>query len=206
MASQPGIVLYRDNYQNVRGVLTQSQKGDLLDALMDGEYQGGDQLVTMAYNIFAAAIRRTDEKYQAIRAKNQEAARIRWERMREKADAYDRMQADADAYGEVRDDATQSQSQPHPKAETHDRERNIFSPPSADEVREYCRERKNAIDADQFVAYYSARGWELRPGQKMKDWRAAVRTWEKYERRWKDGLRGADAGDHVPGQRDLYES
>ena len=78
MASQPGIVLYRDNYQNVRGVLTQSQKGDLLDALMDGEYQGGDQLVTMAYNIFAAAIRRTDEKYQAIRAKNQEAARIRW--------------------------------------------------------------------------------------------------------------------------------
>ena len=54
-----------------------------------------------------------------------------------------------------------------------------FTPPTVDEVAEYCRERGNNIDAAHFVDYYSARGWELSKGRKLKDWKAAVRTWER---------------------------
>lgn len=53
-----------------------------------------------------------------------------------------------------------------------------FSPPSVEDVAAYCQERKNGIDADAFVDYYSARNWTMGK-TKMKDWKAAVRTWER---------------------------
>lgn len=52
-------------------------------------------------------------------------------------------------------------------------------PPTVDAVREYCLERGNGIDADYFCDYYGKMGWRLSNGVKMKDWQAAVRTWEK---------------------------
>jgi len=53
-----------------------------------------------------------------------------------------------------------------------------FTPPTVDEVKAYCRERNNNIDAEYFVDYYEARNWELNKGRKVKDWKACVRTWE----------------------------
>lgn len=52
-----------------------------------------------------------------------------------------------------------------------------FTPPSTEAVAAYCRERRNGIDAAAFMDYYGARNWMLGK-TKMKDWRAAVRTWE----------------------------
>ena len=53
-----------------------------------------------------------------------------------------------------------------------------FSPPTVGEVKAYCLERQNGIDAERFVDYYTAHGWQVGKS-KMKDWKAAVRTWEK---------------------------
>jgi hypothetical protein len=53
-----------------------------------------------------------------------------------------------------------------------------FVPPSVEEVREYCEERNNLVDPEKFVDYYTARGWKIGKNS-MKDWRAAVRTWER---------------------------
>ena len=55
-----------------------------------------------------------------------------------------------------------------------------FTPPSPDEVAAYCRERGNAVDAERFCDFYASKGWMI-GNQRMKDWRAAVRTWEKRE-------------------------
>lgn len=54
----------------------------------------------------------------------------------------------------------------------------VFRAPTVDEVRAYCLERKNDVDPQRFVDYYQARGWMIGKS-KMKDWKAAVRTWEK---------------------------
>lgn len=54
----------------------------------------------------------------------------------------------------------------------------VFKPPTVDEVRAYCLERKNDVDPQRFVDYYQARGWMIGKSR-MKDWKAAVRTWEK---------------------------
>lgn len=53
-----------------------------------------------------------------------------------------------------------------------------FVPPSVEDVRAYCRERHNGVDAQAFVDFYEASGW-MRGKTKLKDWRAAVRTWER---------------------------
>lgn len=53
-----------------------------------------------------------------------------------------------------------------------------FVPPSVEEVRAYCLERKNGINAEQFVDYYESNGWKVGKN-KMKDWKASVRTWER---------------------------
>jgi predicted phage replisome organizer len=53
-----------------------------------------------------------------------------------------------------------------------------FAPPTTEEVKDYCRERKNQVDAERFIDFYESKGWMIGKN-KMKDWKAAVRTWEK---------------------------
>lgn len=56
--------------------------------------------------------------------------------------------------------------------------RKVFTPPSLEEVKQYCLERKNNIDAQHFIDFYSSKGWYIGKN-KMKDWKACVRTWEQ---------------------------
>lgn len=53
-----------------------------------------------------------------------------------------------------------------------------FTPPTLPEVQAYCSERNNGIDAQRFIDYYTANGWRVGKNP-MKDWKAAVRTWER---------------------------
>ena len=53
-----------------------------------------------------------------------------------------------------------------------------FSPPSLAEVQAYISERGSEVDAQQFVDFYASKGWMVGKNR-MKDWKAAVRTWEK---------------------------
>jgi hypothetical protein len=53
--------------------------------------------------------------------------------------------------------------------------------PTVEEVKEYCQERNNGIDAQHFVDHYTANGWMV-GRNKMKDWKASVRTWEKNDK------------------------
>lgn len=53
-----------------------------------------------------------------------------------------------------------------------------FKPPSVDEVQAYCNERQNGIQAFKFVNFYQSKGWKV-GNQAMKDWKAAIRTWEQ---------------------------
>lgn len=53
-----------------------------------------------------------------------------------------------------------------------------FTPPTIGEVVDYCNERKNGVDPERFIDYYTSNGWKVGKNP-MKDWRAAVRTWER---------------------------
>lgn len=65
------------------------------------------------------------------------------------------------------------------KKEPPQTESKRFIPPTLEEVQAYCLERKNKVDAELFLNHYEANGWVQNGNKKIKDWRAAVRTWEK---------------------------
>ncbi len=54
----------------------------------------------------------------------------------------------------------------------------LFKKPSLDDVKNYCILRNNNIDAEAFIDFYSSKNWMIGKN-KMKDWKAAVRTWER---------------------------
>jgi len=58
--------------------------------------------------------------------------------------------------------------------------RKKFVKPSLEEVQQYCNERNNNINAEHFIDYYEANGWKVGKNP-MKDWKAAIRTWEKRD-------------------------
>jgi len=69
------------------------------------------------------------------------------------------------------------------KEEDKDKEgasRPQFTPPTPEQVAEYCDERANAVDPDRFVDFYAANGWMVGKN-KMKDWKAVVRNWERSD-------------------------
>ena len=50
--------------------------------------------------------------------------------------------------------------------------------PSLEEVAEYCQERQNGVDPNKWYDFYTSNGWKVGKNP-MKDWKAAVRTWEQ---------------------------
>ena len=83
----------------------------------------------------------------------------------------------------VSDSVSVNESPSETKREKQAKEkRKRFSAPSVDEVRDYCRERGNGIDAETFVDFYASKGWKV-GNTPMEDWQSAIRTWEKRESR-----------------------
>ena len=87
--------------------------------------------------------------------------------------------------------------QEHPQKQTSSKR---FSKPTVEEVAKYCEERGNGIQAQKFVDHYEAIGWVIGKSRTpMKDWRAAVRTWETRDRE-----RAADDG-QAQGQANTWD-
>lgn len=69
--------------------------------------------------------------------------------------------------------ADEKQAEEKPKTETK-----RYAKPTVEEIAAYCAERNNGIDAQNFFDFYESKGWKV-GNQAMKDWKAAVRTWEQ---------------------------
>jgi len=102
---------------------------------------------------------------QGVSVKRSGAANERWRKQKEK----DAMQNDASAYNIEEDKIREDKEEDKSKR---------FTPPILDEVKSYCKERKNKVDAEQFINHYQSKGWMIGKN-KMKDWKASIRTWEK---------------------------
>tara|TARA_R110001599_G_scaffold129853_1_gene304528 strand:- start:2267 stop:2884 length:618 start_codon:yes stop_codon:yes gene_type:complete len=53
-----------------------------------------------------------------------------------------------------------------------------FNKPTLSDVEDYCKERKNNLDAEAFISFYESKGWMIGKN-KMKNWKQAIITWEK---------------------------
>jgi uncharacterized protein YdaU (DUF1376 family) len=75
--------------------------------------------------------------------------------------------------------------EPRPSPEPKDQERIVtrpgngrFTPPTLDDVSDYCKARENRVDPIKFHAHYTANGWRVGKNP-MKNWKAAIVTWER---------------------------
>ena len=76
-----------------------------------------------------------------------------------------------------------------------------FIAPTLDEVTDFFRENGISVDPGYFFDYYQSNGWTLKGGQKMKDWKATARNWERRETGGRNGKR---SGDHKETPRQDY--
>lgn len=93
---------------------------------------------------------------------------------------------------------SESESNPNPKEKP--RVPRSFTPPTVAEVEAYCRERGNRVNAASFVDFYASKGWKV-GSSPMKDWQAAVRTWERRD----GGQRAPQGGGRFDNLARLYQ-
>lgn len=117
-------------------------------------------------------LRRMDLKEQTSE-KRREAANKRWGKDRSDANASEK-DANAMQGKESKGNKNENTKELSPDGDSKVK----FFRPTLEQVREYCEERNNGVDADKWFDHYTAKGWKVGKVP-MKDWRAAVRTWER---------------------------
>lgn len=88
-------------------------------------------------------------------------------------------------YGEIEKELEKDieiEKEIHSSAKSTTTKRKRFEKPSISDIKQYCIERNNNVNAEQFYDYYESNGWKVGKNS-MKDWKAAVRTWERSEYR-----------------------
>lgn len=72
------------------------------------------------------------------------------------------------------------------KEKEKEKRKNIWVAPTLEQIQEYCKSRHNNVDAQRFFDYYEASGWKDSKGNKVKNWKQKVITWEKSEPKKED--------------------
>ena len=172
----PYIKIYRDFIDIVRE-LDNGARGRLLMAVMlyanDEEPDNLTGAERIAFLTIKSQIDRDRDAYDSISEKRKLAGKVGAERRWEQ----EKM---ANAILPMAKDGKNSKCH-------QDKDKNNISPsiippkgipPTLEAVREYCKERRNSVDPEKFYDFYASKGWMVGKN-KMKDWKAAVRTWER---------------------------
>ena len=158
--------------------LSDSELGRLFRALL--EYSASGKVPelngreSVAFDFMSANIDRDAESYKDTCYRNRENISKRYERIRSNTSVYETYQ-EKEEEKEKEELLKKDISNEISKKSTRQKK---FVPPTEEEVAAYCLERKNKVDAAYFVDHYTSNGWKVGK-QNMKDWKAAVRTWEK---------------------------
>ena len=158
--------------------LSDGELGRLFRALL--EYSASGKVPelngreSVAFDFMSANIDRDAESYKDTCNRNRENISKRYERIRSNTSVYETYQ-EKEEEKEKEELLKKDISNEISKKSTRQKK---FVPPTEEEVAAYCLERKNKVDAAYFVDHYTSNGWKVGK-QNMKDWKAAVRTWEK---------------------------
>lgn len=158
--------------------LSDGELGRLFRALL--EYSASGKVPelngreSVAFDFMSANIDRDAESYKDTCNRNRENISKRYERIRAYTSVYETYQ-EKEEEKEKEELLKKDISNEISKKSTRQKK---FVPPTVEEVAAYCLERKNKVDAAYFVDHYTSNGWKVGK-QNMKDWKAAVRTWEK---------------------------
>ena len=112
------------------------------------------------------------EKYQNIEGMD----KIREQTRKRVAEYRERRKIESGNVTVTQRNATEEDKKEEDKSKS--KKEKAFTRPSLQEVTDYCNERNNTVDPAAFIDFYESKGWKV-GNQPMKDWKAAVRTWER---------------------------
>ena len=178
---QETLVLFPEVLQITRK-FTDAQFGALIRAVFSyrfggEEYSGDDMAIDVAFQAIANQVDRLKE-YSEINAKNAAGSESKQggAECSEMQENHPPILSNPIQSVPIQSDPVEDTGAQSAKPPAHTR----FSPPSVQEIEEYCREKGLLLDAERFVDYYASIGWRVGKNP-MKDWRAAVRTWVKKD-------------------------
>ena len=148
---------------------------------------------TLEMALWAKIARRIDaeaEKYRSISEKRKEAAQKRYQQYQQRTKPA--REEPAKTKQAEQKTATPEES-PAESQTAKPKKAAAFVKPTVEEIRAYCEERKNGLDAQAFFDFYESKGWKV-GAAKMKDWRASVRTWEQRRKTEQTGGRNKAGG------------
>ena len=149
--------------------LTDEQAGDLFKHLLryvnDQDPQSDSVITKIAFEPIRQALKRDLEKYESIRKRNSDNARMRWDATASSGIPNDTKNADSDIVIGIDSDKDIKVK------------KDVFIKPSIVEIKTYMTEIGMADVSEKWFDYYESNGW-LVGKNKMKNWKAAVRTWK----------------------------
>ena len=173
---------------------TYEEKGMLFDAIL--RYQNGETDVTPAdpalrvvFRKIKSEMKANDEAYAEVCEKRKKAIDERWKNTRDTneyksiqriPDSDSDSESDSESESPTGNDSESENVSPNGDSRREKKRTSRFRPPTVEEVEAYCFERNNRVDPERFVDFYSSNGWKVGKNP-MKDWKAAVRTWEKRD-------------------------
>lgn len=193
--SKESFILHTDAWDILKD-FSDEQCGRLLKALLcyqrEEEIPAMDVATKVAFSFMAAQMDRDNERYDQMVEKRRAAGKRSAEARQQVSASVNTSQqvltsvnhTDTDTVTDT-DTDTDTVTVFHKgvkggaKAPTNTRKKaDVFKKPTIQDVQSYCEERQNDIDAESFWDYYEANGWKVGRSP-MKDWKAAVRTWER---------------------------
>lgn len=178
-------VLYTENIEQME-MLTMEQRGALYTAIMyyatGRELPMMDALTSMAFSIIRAQLDKNNKKYEETVSKRREAGRLGG---LAKADNAKQNVANVASATDAKQNVANVADNDNVNVNDNDKKSvaraSRFTPPTEFEIKAYCREKGYSVDAARFIDYYASKGWMVGKNR-MKDWKAAVRNWERGQR------------------------
>ena len=200
------VIFYKDWYEAINE-FSPDERLKAYDAIMQYAFDDivpSDKFIKAATALIRSTIDRDNDKYEEKCERNRRNIMNRWRKRIEAADSNDTTdnepirtnttatdndngndnENDNEPTTNVIGDKTKEKPSKEVKkkgASTTTTEKR-FVRPTVEQVAEYCKERGNYVDAQRFVDFYESKGWKV-GSSPMKDWKAAVRTWEQRDGR-----------------------
>jgi hypothetical protein len=192
-------LFYRDWYDVIKGLPVDEQL-DVFNAIMAYAFDGetpSDKYIHAITALMRSTIDRDNNKYADVCQKRKDAIEKRWAKYKsiQNIQKYtnDTNHTNYTNYTDNdndndndnvndNDNDNGSTNVDNNKKEKEIQKKKKFIKPTIAEVEAYCKERQNYVNAEAFVDFYESKGWKV-GNSPMKDWKAAVRTWEKKDGR-----------------------
>ena len=195
MIMRISVLFYKDWYEAFQE-LSDDERLKAYEAVFRYAFEGEkpqDKLIRIITSTMRSTIDRDNQKFEETSRRRREAVSKRW-------NAYKSMQSNTNDtiptenenekekgiekendneptnVGESKKEKTSNEV----KKKVASQSGRVFKRPTVSEVEAYCKERGNYVNAQQFVDFYESKGWVVGKSP-MKDWKAAVRTWEQKD-------------------------